>query len=428
MTKRLKYFFLLAFSVIVVSCKVSDRVSAPRNLERIYDPSSSSFHPQIKIYNNSDSTSLIIERILTKELLYNLANPENKLKARIRVIYNLYDLNNKQALVDSSTTTFSFKKSDKLLYQSIEIDVNAVVGNNYILEVITTDLNRNSNQYSFFKIDRTGKHSIQDFLLYNRASDELLLTSYISVDKQIKVDHYKKELDSLHVFYFKNEFSVPPPPFMEDSVSDQFTKYDSVWICSADSVHYADLQNEGVYYFSLTPDLNYNKEGFTLFNFGSGYPVVRTPDDLAQSVIYLGGIDSVSVADTTGKLTKLAVDNFWLKRTNNIDKSRELLKFYYNRVMFANNYFTSYKEGWQTDRGMVYIIYGLPDYLFKAGDEERWIYNPNGIGPGTVFTFKYKKHPLTLNHFVLDREKLKSTGWDQTLKMWNTGEIFYYQN
>jgi hypothetical protein len=34
---------------------------------------------------------------------------------------------------------------------------------------------------------------------------------------------------------------------------------------------------------------------------------------------------------------------------------------YYRRIEFANTNFTSYIEGWRTDRGMVYITLGPPN-------------------------------------------------------------------
>ncbi|MBA7611633.1 hypothetical protein ES703_18861 [subsurface metagenome] len=39
----------------------------------------------------------------------------------------------------------------------------------------------------------------------------------------------------------------------------------------------------------------------------------------------------------------------------------ELMNEYYSRVAYANNHFRSLLPGWETDMGMVYIIYGSPD-------------------------------------------------------------------
>jgi len=58
----------------------------------------------------------------------------------------------------------------------------------------------------------------------------------------------------------------------------------------------------------------------------------------------------------------------------------ELMEEYYRRVAFANANFGAYKEGWKTDRGMVYIILGPPDEIerrpFDPGSKpyEIWSY------------------------------------------------------
>ncbi len=428
MMNHLKHWIIILISVFMFSCKGSQKTMTPRNLERIYNPASSTLHPEIKVYNISDSTSLFIEKIYCKELLYNQANVENKLLARVKVIYNLYDINNKHSLVDSLTTTFKYEKNTNLLSHTLEIPVKTSLGNRYILEVITSDLNRNKNQYSFRIIDRSNDINPQDFIVTDKLNNKLMVNSLINEKSQFSIKHYKEEFNFFTVYFYSDNFKTPQPPNINDTVYDNFEIADTNWICYLDSINYFDFQKEGVYYFKTSNANLELSEGFALFNFGEGFPVVRTPDDLAKPIKYLGDIDSVQVSDSTGKFTKLAVDNFWLSKANNIDKAKELLKVYYNRVMFANMYFTSYKEGWQTDRGMIYIIYGLPDYLFKSGEEERWIYNPVGVGPGISFTFNFIKNPFSLNHYRLDREKLKTTGWDEAIKMWNNGEILYFQN
>jgi GWxTD domain-containing protein len=45
--------------------------------------------------------------------------------------------------------------------------------------------------------------------------------------------------------------------------------------------------------------------------------------------------------------------------------TNELMDEYYRRVAFANRSFTTFREGWKTDRGMVYIILGPPDEIVR---------------------------------------------------------------
>lgn len=41
----------------------------------------------------------------------------------------------------------------------------------------------------------------------------------------------------------------------------------------------------------------------------------------------------------------------------------ELMEEYYRRVEYANQNFSTFRDGWKTDRGMVYIIYGPPEEI-----------------------------------------------------------------
>ncbi len=53
---------------------------------------------------------------------------------------------------------------------------------------------------------------------------------------------------------------------------------------------------------------------------------------------------------------------FWEKRDPTPGTPRnELMDEYYRRVAYSNNNFRSYQAGWESDLGMVYIIYGPPD-------------------------------------------------------------------
>ena len=58
----------------------------------------------------------------------------------------------------------------------------------------------------------------------------------------------------------------------------------------------------------------------------------------------------------------------------------ELMEEYYNRVAYANKHFSHYLDGWKTDMGMVYIIFGTPSNIERhpfdidAKPYEVWTY------------------------------------------------------
>lgn len=75
---------------------------------------------------------------------------------------------------------------------------------------------------------------------------------------------------------------------------------------------------------------------------------------------------------------------FWKKQdpSPGTDRNEAFIE-YYSRIAYADRTFKSYQDGWMTDKGMVYIIFGNPnasDKQVSGTDEriyERWIYNDN---------------------------------------------------
>lgn len=99
---------------------------------------------------------------------------------------------------------------------------------------------------------------------------------------------------------------------------------------------------------------------------------------------YLPSKDYKFLLQSSDSVKKEYFQEFWDKRdpTPNT-KNNELLDEFYKRIDFANNYFsinTLDKEGWQTDRGDIYIKYGPPSEVRRHLDEinlppsEIWYY------------------------------------------------------
>ena len=60
--------------------------------------------------------------------------------------------------------------------------------------------------------------------------------------------------------------------------------------------------------------------------------------------------------------------SFWKKRDPTPNTSiNELMEEYYIRVNYVNEYFNmSWREGWETDFGMIYILFGPPDQIERS--------------------------------------------------------------
>lgn len=74
-------------------------------------------------------------------------------------------------------------------------------------------------------------------------------------------------------------------------------------------------------------------------------------------------LDFIEDAETREEEIKRFLDFWKSKDPNPQDEQNEVFNEYFRRVGYANEQFSHYNEGWQTDRGMVYILLGPPNNI-----------------------------------------------------------------
>jgi GWxTD domain-containing protein len=234
------------------------------------------------------------------------------------------------------------------------------------------------------------------------------------------ITYSRSEIDTVYVKYYRNTFPLPRPPVTDlASVRPEFIP-DSIFAYPySDTIIYR-LPFEGMYHIQADPN---QQGGLTLFNFGNSYPRVTTVDEMIGPLVYL--TSTVEYEDLMNQINKkVALDNFWLQVAGNVETSRELIRIYYNRVFYANYFFSSYKEGWKTDRGMMFIIYGAPNTLTKSAETEIWTYYRKKGKEPLRFTFSKVRSPYSDNDYQLERDFVNSM-WLQAVQDWRKGKVFY---
>nr|MDA3824194.1 GWxTD domain-containing protein [Bacteroidales bacterium] len=121
--------------------------------------------------------------------------------------------------------------------------------------------------------------------------------------------------------------------------------------------------------------------------------------------------------------TKRAVDEFWLKRSSSMERSRELIRVYYNRVLYSNLYFTASSEGWKTDRGMVFILFGPPDRMKDSGNEQRWYYISRRQGKVIEFVFERKPSFYSNQDLIWKKSIASMVYWSSAVSSWRSGKL-----
>ncbi|MCG8373524.1 MAG: GWxTD domain-containing protein, partial [Balneolales bacterium] len=120
------------------------------------------------------------------------------------------------------------------------------------------------------------------------------------------------------------------------------------------------------------------------------YPTLRTAKELAAPLIYLmDQKDHKKMMEIEDPLElKQEIDRFWLSNIKNPRIAGNVVELYYSRVEEANKQFSNYKEGWKTDFGMMYILFGPPRYVTNTINQIVWSYTTNLSDPESSFLFE----------------------------------------
>ncbi|MDQ7041856.1 MAG: GWxTD domain-containing protein, partial [Rhodothermus sp.] len=117
-------------------------------------------------------------------------------------------------------------------------------------------------------------------------------------------------------------------------------------------------------------------------------------------------------------------DAFWGRWVSDRRKAAWLLRRYYERIEQANLQFSSIKEGWRTDRGMVYVVLGPPYFVEEQLERQIWYYTYNERDPRYMFVFE-RVHPpgSVFVRYVLRRQPHYYDLWQRALRRWRTGQV-----
>ncbi|MEX0597693.1 MAG: GWxTD domain-containing protein [Candidatus Paceibacterota bacterium] len=160
------------------------------------------------------------------------------------------------------------------------------------------------------------------------------------------------------------------------------------------------------------------------------YPQVKSAVELARPLYYLmskGEYEDLLSINSEDSL-KLAIDSYWLTNIKNTTTARTLIRMYYERVEEANVQFGTYKEGWKTDPGMIYILFGPPLYVDDGFGEMAWIYEFDSGSRNPSIYFEDTQHGNTMSPFqnyMLRRSQSLFNLQYRQIQSWRDGSILY---
>ena len=173
---------------------------------------------------------------------------------------------------------------------------------------------------------------------------------------------------SVHVFQYKEEFGPADPPMGEMSALAPTLSIDSSYF--VDGTH-SDLRD---FHFYLFQKDTLDNTGITILKCPYYFPDQRMYDELIKPMRYISTtVENQSL--NQAREPRKAFENFWLSNYGTKFRAKSAIRFFFQRVEEANLLFTDYKQGWKTDRGILYVIYGKPDIVVKRDRVEEWRYD-----------------------------------------------------
>ncbi|HEY3405661.1 MAG TPA: GWxTD domain-containing protein [Ohtaekwangia sp.] len=307
----------------------------------------------------------------------------------------------RSALFDKQGT--KLKTDSTALKGKIELNVSAAV---QILVVKV--IHKNAKQAWFYYQILDPKYPATAIL---KSHDEIILERYVKSDRP-----YTVAGESLKTVSYYNTVFPPATPVFSESVGKVSAgmRVDSTFTLIAGQT--LDSLQEGLYL--LQKDTS-SAEGLA-FRVQPDYPRYGKVENLADPLIYVctkSEFDRIKAA----KGDKKAFDRVILSITGDTERAKQFMRSYFRRVELANIFFTSYKEGWKTDRGMIYIIMGVPDEVFRFNDREVWNYKNESY----KISFDFVKSPTLFDpeNYVLIREKKFRETWYEVIDLWRNARF-----
>ena len=418
-----KKYYVLLICGFLMSCGSANRPQGVRfNTPVLYNPASSSLHPKIGVYHISDTETQLFVMINTNQLLVSEANPEGIPKSEIKIHYRLFDctdIENNMLPSDSATFINSVEIRRQQRIVVFPITIAAEAGRRYMLLVQTTDLLRQNTIRQFITVNKTSIYSGQNFRV-TMLNGSPKLENYISPNEIYRIEYRRRPVDRLFVSYMNTSQPIATSPLAPTPAEKLTFKPDSVWEFTYNPNTNFMFAHEGLYLIQTDTT---KQEGLLLMNFGPNFPNENRTAELVQPIQYLLS-ETEFQRLTEGKTPKMAMDDFWLSTTGSTDRARMLIRVFYTRMSYANHFFTDFREGWKTDRGMIYMIYGLPNEVHKGSDSEIWEYTRRRQANSLTFVFERQPSPYTEEYFVLRRGGAQPTFWRQAVDSWRRGQIF----
>lgn len=410
---------VLVCMLLATACKLNRNYSVKqaRNVSQLEEP----VEVNALAYHINDSITEIHVELKNDNLLYKRPDTSSAFYADVKIHFNLLPEAGSKKLLDSS----SFNLIDRSETESIhpkslrtKFLVKIKTGSNCFVELEALDRNKKTKYESNLDILKEKQLSQQNFLA--SVNDTLSFKNYFAGGQTVLVKFRSPVLRQIRIDCFFREFGAAPPPFSVKPPDENKYRPDSSYTMDLSTNQFVlKMPQHGFYHVK-------SSEGealLNLFTFSTTYPSLGNSDEMINSTRYIMERTEYENCKEAPE-QKTAIDNFWLTIGGSNERARELLKRYYGRVAEANRAFTSYAQGWKSDRGMIFIVFGPPTNIYKSKKDEIWVYGNEANPAALRFVFNKTQNPYSSNDFVLERSQFYKDAWYSAVEYWRQGNIY----
>lgn len=409
--------FIALIVVAVVGCTPSNSVTV-RNYSSLYKSSNTEGILSARAYHINDSITRIYFKIKNNQS--DSAFIEESSLAQLRVA--LFETIESTKPFDS--TLFDLNKI-KLNYQPGfvlgEFELKIFKRTDYQAEIALLNYFPLTNTHTLISLNKLDSIGQYDMLLIDDESNLPIINDYVSPQQVIRFKSERKLNQEFGLKLFDRNFGLALPPFGVNAHKPFDYIPDSIILLDFNQglSNPVAISRHGIYHLELD---KVSHSGVTCFLFDDSYPSIEKIEQLIFPLRYITSkAEYQAILESENQ--KGAIDKFWLSRAGNEAKARKMIKEFYSRVEKSNRLFSSHNEGWKTDRGMIYLVYGPPTNTYRNNNFETWIYGFEGTQYSITFNFTKVDNPFTNNDYTLNRSSMYKTSWYQAVESWREGRI-----
>lgn len=404
--KRDFLIWLILLVIVSGGCKSSGKL-AYRNIASIYDPEHTLEGLSYDLFNLNDSITNLYIRFPFNKLKYAAVN--DRQTARYQFTYQLFQDFENSKLIDSA----AYRGTDSLntagyKFDSIAIAVNK--GSDYVIFLSFVDLNAGKQYDQWFNLYKKGPVNPTDYMLTDEKGLPLM-RSYVYRNERFRIRTAMQD-DALLLGF--SPLLMPPaaPPFaLPKSILTLPADSITAWMVNNRYSEVIQLADEGRYNI-----MESGKRALTIFRFYDGFPNIGQVPQLRQTARYIA--TDAEYRTLLESDSRAAIDDFWIKLTGHTERALSQIRRYYGRIEEANHWFTLSREGWKSDRGMIYTVFGPPTVVYHNATSEEWTYGEPGNPMSVRFLFILEVVPGLPADYRLIRSDSYRTPWHLNISNW----------